>query len=747
MSDNSKINRILVAARIRPFVSREREDNDENVTNVSPDSKHLTLSSAVSTSTASKSFTFDRVFTPQTSQVDVFDTCVVPLLVSACKGYNTSIFTYGQTGTGKTHTMLGLDLWSLAKQSTTSSSSSNGKKMMSNYIATDDVHIGIIPRTARWLFEQAHNNNTINCMKMKVSYCELYNEKLLDLLTAPTTVTNTQQQQADTSLVRPSLDIRENNKGHIFVPGLTTIEVSSLDQVLDVLWIGAQTRSVAATDMNEYSSRSHTIFQLHLEIERVLTANTPITIPNRRPDVEIVRSKICLVDLAGSEKWKSHQLSTFSHERIVELTSINKSLSALGNVINALMLRSNPPSQQAGYPQSNANAAHIPYRDSKLTRLLQDSLGGNTRTAFIVTISPSIRNFDETASTLQFADRAMRVQVSASANKQLLLAYTQQNALMNEELALKYEFEINRLTQIVKFLLKKCVDHGLSIDMRAMNNNVSVHTHPAGVIANANANTHTSTELIVLQSDLLDVQKERDHLVKQLAHTQESLRQVQTDKRKILEAIFDDSIECFEDGNDDGVEVEDEQTHTQTHTPSPNTRSPNKSFNASISSVHNSVHSEDVHYCAEDIDFVVDSDTDADAEAVVDSLDNIEDLYTHTNTQINTQVNTHTNAHTNTDTRTDEKYHVFGSQQDSLFVAKRLSSKTNKMAMQYRVLAALREEIDRRREALVTADLEQEVRVLVWILGVCVCVCVCVFVCAWSLYVIDAYQVSRYFAC
>jgi hypothetical protein len=156
-----------------------------------------------------------------------------------------------------------------------------------------------------------------------------------------------------------------------------------------VLWKGAQNRAMASTNMNERSSRSHTI----LGVKLVVTNNGVVR-----------RSKINLVDLAGSERYKTHQMAQFSEQRIKELTSINQSLSALGNCISAL---------------TGKAKSHVPYRNSKLTRLLQDSIGGNCRTMFIVTVSPSLASCEETVSTLQFADRAMKVRVFATSNERL----------------------------------------------------------------------------------------------------------------------------------------------------------------------------------------------------------------------------------------------------------------------------------------------------------------------------------------
>lgn len=228
--------------------------------------------------------------------------------------------------------MLGYDLWGLALED----QQNPHTDMPLDNIARDEEQYGIVPTTMKWLLDTLNSRETK--FSVAVSYVELYNDiKIIDLL----------GQDAHNGMKeQKSLEIRENKKGEIIVPGLTRVKVSHSPEVLEVLWQGAQCRSVAATDMNDYSSRSHTVFMVYLCIES--------------PVGEVRTSKICLVDLAGSEKWKSHQLAKFNETRISELKSINRSLSALGNCIAALL----KPSR-----------AHIPYRDSKLTRLLQDSLG------------------------------------------------------------------------------------------------------------------------------------------------------------------------------------------------------------------------------------------------------------------------------------------------------------------------------------------------------------------------------------
>lgn len=375
---------IRVIARVKPLSAAESVEG--KCLHVSS-RRDITLNSNNSLF-ATRRFKLNCVLDEEASQDDVFQS-IGPLLNNFMTGYNCTVFMYGQTGSGKTHTMLGYDLWNMVEKSPGTPT-----------FATDESLLGIIPKSMQWLFAELSTNSFIS--EVLVSYIELYNDvKLFDLLSP--SASESQQ-----------LDIREAKHGEIIIPGLTRLKVSSIADVLDALWSGAKFRHVAATDMNDYSSRSHTVFTVYLSI---------------RNSAEGVQSKLNLVDLAGSEKWKSSQLAALSAERVKELTCINRSLSALGNCVSALMRK---------------NRSHIPYRDAKLTRLLQDSLGGNTLTLFVVTISASIRNVEETASTLQFADRAMKVQVLVT-----------KNSISSNETVDHLKLEIKNLKMLLHSVLAK----------------------------------------------------------------------------------------------------------------------------------------------------------------------------------------------------------------------------------------------------------------------------------------------------
>jgi hypothetical protein len=503
-SHMSKYDRIKVLARIRPLNSRENASQDEVSVHVSS-GKTIEVLNTASSSTSSRRFELDAVLPPDTTQSQVFEH-ILPLLESSLEGYNCTIFTYGQTGTGKTFTMLGYDLWGLALDET-----QNPQASIIDNIARDEEQFGIVPTTMKWLLDNL-NTREIK-FSVAVSYVELYNDiKIIDLLDQEKQSTGVEQQK--------SLEIRENRKGEIIVPGLTRVEVRNSKEVLEVLWKGAQCRSVAATDMNDYSSRSHTVFMVYLYIEN--------------PTGEVRASKICLVDLAGSEKWKSHQLAKFNETRIAELKSINRSLSALGNCISALL----KPSR-----------AHIPYRDSKLTRLLQDSLGGNTQTLFIVTLSPSFSCAEETISTLQFADRAMKVQVVAKANKVLNTESSGHSAAVIAAMTM----EIQRLKSLLQLLLRKCGGGG-RVDLSTLAEEISSldvpppPPPPASSVApsppSPAPHDHTdSAELedfdACISQELVHLKEENFGLLRDVYNTQEELCSLRDEKQKIMRAIFE----------------------------------------------------------------------------------------------------------------------------------------------------------------------------------------------------------------
>lgn len=316
-----------------------------------------------------KSFTFDNSFWSHeikdphyATQEDVYNSLGEEFLDHNFEGYHTCIFAYGQTGSGKSYTMMG----------------------------TPD-HPGLIPRTCEDLFEriEAAQNETPNISYgVRVSYFEVYNEHVRDLLVP----------------VIPNqapyyLKIRESPTEGPYVKDLTEVPVRSLDEILRYMTMGDKSRTTASTKMNDTSSRSHAVFtimlkQIHHDMETDETTERS--------------SRIRLVDLAGSERAKATEATG---QRLREGSNINKSLTTLGRVIAAL---ADPKAQRSGKGGRGKDMV-VPYRDSILTWLLKDSLGGNSKTAMIACIAPS--DYDETLSTLRYADQAKRIRTRAVVNQ------------------------------------------------------------------------------------------------------------------------------------------------------------------------------------------------------------------------------------------------------------------------------------------------------------------------------------------
>ncbi|XP_062853843.1 kinesin heavy chain-like [Trichomycterus rosablanca] len=293
-----------------------------------------------------KPYIFDRVLTPNTTQEHMYESCAKDTVRDVLSGYNGTIFTYGQTSSGKTHTMEG---------------SLHEPQLM-----------GIIPRIAHDVFDHIYSIEENLEFHIKVSYFEIYLEKIRDLL----------------DVSKTNLTVHEDKNRVPYVKGCTERFVSSPDEVMDVIKEGKANRHVAVTNMNEHSSRSHSIFLISIKQEHLDTAQK-------------LTGKLYLVDLAGSEKVSK---TGAAGAVLDEAKTINKSLSALGNVISAL---------------AEGSKSHVPYRDSKMTRILQDSLGGNCRTTIIICCSPSVFNEAETRSTLLFGQRAKIIRNTVCVNLEL----------------------------------------------------------------------------------------------------------------------------------------------------------------------------------------------------------------------------------------------------------------------------------------------------------------------------------------
>ncbi|KAI9706110.1 MAG: Kinesin heavy chain [Candelina mexicana] len=335
-------NTIKVVARFRPQNKIELASGGEPIVAFqTEDTCHLDSKDAAG------SFTFDRVFDMASRQTDVFDFSIRSTVDDILNGYNGTVFAYGQTGAGKSYTMMGSDI-------------------------DNDESRGIIPRIVEQIFASILASPSNIEYTVRVSYMEIYMERIRDLL-AP---------QND------NLPVHEEKSRGVYVKGLLEIYVSSVQEVYEVMRRGGTARATAATNMNLESSRSHSIFVITITQKNVETGSAK-------------SGQLFLVDLAGSEKVGK---TGASGQTLEEAKKINKSLSALGMVINSL---------------TDGKSTHIPYRDSKLTRILQESLGGNSRTTLIINCSPSSYNDAETLSTLRFGVRAKAIKNKAKINAEL----------------------------------------------------------------------------------------------------------------------------------------------------------------------------------------------------------------------------------------------------------------------------------------------------------------------------------------
>ncbi|KAL9191567.1 hypothetical protein ACHAXT_001273 [Thalassiosira profunda] len=362
---------IKVVFRVRPLNSKEKQQRRKIATiaheklgvieirNPSPDCD----------ADASKTFTFDAVFSEKSSQRHIYDVCAAPVVKSVLEGFNGTVFCYGQTGAGKTHTLEG---------------------------AGDEPSLrGITPNAFEHIFDTVALASTTDKYLVRASYFEIYNEEIRDLL-------SDKPQQ--------SLELKESTDTGVYVKNLKSVVVKSVSEINAVFDKGKKNRSVGATLMNAGSSRSHSIFSIVVECCS--------TDENQEEHIRV--GKLNLVDLAGSERQSK---TGATGDRLKEATKINLSLSALGNVISALV---------------DGRSTHIPYRDSKLTRILQDSLGGNTKTVMCANAGPADCNYDESLSTLRYASRAKKIKnrpvINEDPKDAMLREYQEEIARLKERL-------------------------------------------------------------------------------------------------------------------------------------------------------------------------------------------------------------------------------------------------------------------------------------------------------------------------
>ncbi|TGO07944.1 hypothetical protein BTUL_0235g00070 [Botrytis tulipae] len=350
---------INVVVRCRGRNEREVKENSGVVLSTEGvKGKNLDLSMGPS-ALSNKSYHFDKVFSSAADQAMIFDDVVTPILDEMLAGYNCTIFAYGQTGTGKTYTMSG---------------------DMSDHLGILSDNAGIIPRALHALFNKLELNDAES--SVKCSFIELYNEELRDLIAVN-----------DSTKLKIYDDNSKKGSTTTLVQGMEESYIKTARDGVKILQDGSFKRQVASTKCNDLSSRSHTVFTVTAYIKRTA----------ENGEEYVSAGKLNLVDLAGSE---NIQRSGAENKRAAEAGLINKSLLTLGRVINALVDRS-------------SRDVHIPYRESKLTRLLQDSLGGRTKTCIIATVSPAKSNLEETISTLDYAFRAKNIRNKPQVNQQV----------------------------------------------------------------------------------------------------------------------------------------------------------------------------------------------------------------------------------------------------------------------------------------------------------------------------------------
>ncbi|CAF3279197.1 unnamed protein product [Rotaria socialis] len=359
---------VRVIVRCRPMNQREIDLKSQTIITMSTQLNHVMLEHIEQNNEPPKQFTFDAVYPVDSITENIYADSVFPLVESVLEGYNATVFAYGQTGCGKSFTMQGIN-------------------------TPGSLQRGVIPRSFEHIFEASSVAAGTKYL-IRASYLEIYNESIRDLLGKD---------------VKAMLDLKEYADKGVQVPNLSWHQCTSVVECERLMDKGNKNRATGATLMNKDSSRSHSIFTILTEM---------CTRSELDGKDHIRAGKLNLVDLAGSERQsKTHA----EGERLREATRINLSLSALGNVISALV---------------DSHSKHIPYRDSKLTRLLQDSLGGNTKTLMIAAISPAHDNYEETLSTLRYANRAKNIKNKPHINEDPRDA---QMKLLQEE--------INRLKQ------------------------------------------------------------------------------------------------------------------------------------------------------------------------------------------------------------------------------------------------------------------------------------------------------------
>ncbi|XP_077186860.1 kinesin-like protein KIF3C [Paroedura picta] len=447
MANRPKISEALkVVVRCRPMNRKEEAAGYERILDMDVKLGQVTMRNPKATlGELAKTFTFDAVYDANSKQADLYDETVRPLIDSVLQGFNGTMFAYGQTGTGKTYTMQGV--WA------------------------DPEKRGVIPNSFEHIFTHISRSQNQQYL-VRASYLEIYQEEIRDLLAK------------DQS---KKMELKENPETGVYIKDLSSFVTKNVKEIEHVMNLGNQNRSVGSTNMNEYSSRSHAIF--------VITVECSETGPDGEDHIRV--GKLNLVDLAGSERQSKMGIQG---ERPKEASKINLSLSALGNVISALV---------------DGKSTHIPYRDSKLTRLLQDSLGGNAKTIMVATLGPASHSYDESLSTLRFANRAKNIKNKPRVNED------PKDTLLRE-----FQEEITRL----KAQLEK---RGMLSKKRRRNSRRKKSSEGEGTPETEEMEDNEDGGLEKNMKNYLKEQKER--LEEEKAAIQDDHSLVNEDKQKLLE--------------------------------------------------------------------------------------------------------------------------------------------------------------------------------------------------------------------
>ncbi|ORX44349.1 kinesin-domain-containing protein [Piromyces finnis] len=398
---------VIVCVRCRPFNEKEKQGGYKKIVDINPKVGQISITNCKENNNSSgssnslnkdktneeikKTFTFDTVFDEDCKQIDVYNQTARNIIDGVLNGFNGTVFAYGQTGSGKTFSMQG---------------SKSSPELR-----------GIIPNAFDHIFSHI-SRTTQKKWLVRVSYLEIYNEEIKDLLGKDT---------------KKKLELKENPETGVYVKDLSSYVVKNVEEIDNLMNKGNKNRAVGATLMNAESSRSHSIFTITVEC-----CDTGIDGKDH-----FYAGKLHLVDLAGSERQSK---TGATGERLKEATKINLSLSALGNCISALV---------------DGKSKHIPYRDSKLTRLLQDSLGGNSKTLMIATLSPASYNYDETLSTLRYANRAKNIKNKPKINEDpkdaMLREYQEEIQRLRKMLETKTQNNGDKNIKVIKRIVKKIV--------------------------------------------------------------------------------------------------------------------------------------------------------------------------------------------------------------------------------------------------------------------------------------------------